>query len=80
MSLRSFVTQKMGVDKAILYTLLSRGLQISTALFTIFFIAKNLSADEQGFYYTFGSITALQVFFELGMTYIVTSLLMMCRI
>lgn len=72
MSLRSFVTQKMGVDKAILYTLLSRGLQISTALFTIFFIAKNLSADEQGFYYTFGSITALQVFFELGMTYIVT--------
>ena len=72
MSFRSFVTQKIGIDKAILYTLLSRGLQISTALFTIFFIAKNLTAEEQGFYYTFGSITALQVFFELGMTYIVT--------
>ena len=72
MSFRTFVTQKVGVDKAILYTLLSHGLQISTALFTIFFIAKNLSAEEQGFYYTFGSITALQVFFELGMTYIVT--------
>lgn len=72
MSFRTFITQKLGVDKAIFYTLLSRGLQISTALFTVFFIAKNLSPEEQGFYYTFGSIVALQVFFELGMTYIVT--------
>lgn len=72
MDLKFFITQKIGIDKAIFYTLLSRGLQISTALFTVFFIAKNLSPEEQGFYYTFGSITALQVFFELGMTYIVT--------
>ena len=72
MSLRTFITQKLGVDKAILFTLLSRGLQISTALFTVFFIAKNLSPEEQGFYYTFGSIVALQVFFELGLTGIIT--------
>lgn len=72
MGLKVFITQKLGIDKAIFFTLLSRGLQISTALFTVFFIAKNLSPEEQGFYYTFGSITALQVFFELGMTYIVT--------
>ena len=72
MSFRIFITQKLGVDKAIFFTVLSRGLSISTALFTVFFIAKNLSPEEQGFYYTFGSITALQVFFELGMTYIVT--------
>ena len=72
MSLRTFITQKLGVDKAIFFTLLSRGLQISTALFTVFFIAKNLSPEEQGFYYTFGSIVALQVFFELGLTSIIT--------
>lgn len=72
MSLKAFVTQKLGVDKAIFFTLLSRGLQISTALFTVFFIAKNLSPEEQGFYYTFGSIVALQVFFELGLTSIIT--------
>ena len=72
MTFRSFITQKLGVDKAIFFTLLSRGLQISTALFTVFFIAKNLSAEEQGFYYTFGSIVALQVFFELGLTGIIT--------
>ena len=72
MSFRIFITQKLGVDKAIFFTLLSRGLQISTALFTVFFIAKNLSPEEQGFYYTFGSIVALQVFFELGLTSIIT--------
>ena len=72
MSVRTFITQKLGIDKAIFFTLLSRGLQISTALFTVFFIAKNLSPEEQGFYYTFGSITALQVFFELGLTGIIT--------
>lgn len=72
MSFRTFITQKLGVDKAIFFTLLSRGLQISTALFTVFFVAKNLSPEEQGFYYTFGSIVALQVFFELGLTGIIT--------
>ena len=72
MDLRFFITQKLGVDRAIFFTLLSRVLQISTALFTIFFIAKNLSPEEQGFYYTFGSIVALQVFFELGLTSIIT--------
>lgn len=72
MLLKTIITNKLGVDKAIFFTLLSRGLQISTALFTVVFIAANLSPEEQGFYYTFGSIVALQVFFELGLTGIIT--------
>lgn len=72
MDFHNFITQKLGIDKAIFYTLLGRGLQISTALFTVFFIAKYLSPDEQGYYYTFGSIVAIQVFFELGLTQIIT--------
>ncbi len=72
MSLRSILTNKLGIDKAIFYTLVGRGLQISTALFTIFFVAKYLSPDEQGYYFTFGSIVAIQVFFELGLTQIIT--------
>lgn len=70
--LKSFITQKLGVDKAILFTLLGRGLQISTSLFTVFFIVRFLSPEEQGYYYTFGSIIAIQVFFELGLTQIIT--------
>ncbi len=72
MALRSIITHKLGIDKAIFYTLIGRGLQISTALFTVFFIAKYLSPDEQGYYYTFGSIVAVQIFFELGLTQIIT--------
>ena len=72
MSIRLFFSQKLGVDKAIFFTLLGRGLQISTALFTVIFIARFLSAEEQGYYYTFGSIVGIQVFFELGLTQIIT--------
>lgn len=70
--LRDIVTKKLGVDKAIFYTLMGRGLQITTALFTVLFITRFLSPEEQGYYYTFGSIVAIQVFFELGLTGIIT--------
>lgn len=72
MQFKKFATQKLGIDKAIFFTLLGRGLQISTALFTVLFITRFLSPDEQGYYYTFGSIVAIQVFFELGLTQIIT--------
>lgn len=72
MILKTFITQKLGVDKAIFFTILSRSLQVCTSLFTVLFITKYLSADEQGYYYTFGSIVAIQVFFELGLTGIIT--------
>ena len=72
MNIRRIITQRLGVDKAIFFTLLGRGLQISTALFTVLFITRYLSPEEQGYYYTFGSIVGIQVFFELGLTQIIT--------
>lgn len=72
MAIKEFLKHKVGIDWAIFYTLLGRGLQMSTAVFTVFFIISNLSPDEQGYYYTFGSIVAIQVFFELGLTGIIT--------
>lgn len=72
MIFRSFVTQKLGVDKAIFFTLVGKCLQMTTAAFSVLFIAKFLSPNEQGYYFTFGSIVAIQVFFELGLTSIVT--------
>lgn len=70
--IKGFVIQKLGIDKAIFYTLLGKGLQMSTAAFTVLFIVAFLSPNEQGYYYTFGSIVAIQVFFELGLTGIIT--------
>ena len=72
MTFREFIIQKIGIDKAIFYTLLGKGLQISTSVFTVLFIVMFLSPIDQGYYYTFGSIVAIQVFFELGLTGIVT--------
>lgn len=66
------IAQKMGVDKAIAYSSGSRVIQGLTGVLSVFFITTFLTGVEQGFYYTFGSILALQVFFELGLTGIMT--------
>jgi O-antigen/teichoic acid export membrane protein len=63
---------KLGVDGAIFYTSLARVIQAFTGLITIFFVARFLSGIEQGFYYTFGSLLAIQIFFELGLNGIIT--------
>ncbi|ROI02656.1 polysaccharide biosynthesis protein [Chryseobacterium sp. G0240] len=66
------IIQKLGIDGALFFTLIYRGLQATGALFTIVFIAAFLNKEEQGYYYTFGSILAIQIFFELGITAIIT--------
>ncbi len=61
----------MGVDSAVLYTLVGRGWGLVSGVVTLFFVVRYLSADEQGYYYTFASLLAMQVLFELGMSYVV---------
>lgn len=63
---------KIGVDKAIAYSSGSRIVGGVAGVVSIFFISYFLTGIEQGYYYTFGSIVALQVFFELGLTGIMT--------
>lgn len=60
------------MDKAIAYSSGSRIIGGFTGVISVFFISTFLTGVEQGFYYTFGSILALQVFFELGLTGIMT--------
>ena len=66
------IARKAGVDKAIAYSSSSRIVSGLAGVFAIFFISLFLTGVEQGFYFTFGSILALQVFFELGLTGIMT--------
>lgn len=61
----------LGIDRAVAYTLFGRGWSSLAGLITLWFIAKSLTLSEQGFYYTFSSIIALQIIFELGMSYVV---------
>ena len=60
-----------GVDRAIFFTLLSRVWGVFSGPITIYLIARFLTREEQGYFYTFGSILGLRVFFELGLGYVI---------
>ena len=64
--------RKFGVDQAIAYTVLARVLQAGGGAVSIIFIARYLNNVEQGYYFTFNSIIAIQIFFELGLSNIIT--------
>ena len=66
------IAGKLGMDKAIAYSSGSRIVAGVTGVLSVFFITTFLTGVEQGFYYTFGSLLAMQVFFELGLTGIMT--------
>jgi hypothetical protein len=60
----------LGIDRAVAFTLAHRGWQLVANAAVLVLIARFLSPIEQGFYYLFFSILSLQVFFELGLTYV----------
>jgi O-antigen/teichoic acid export membrane protein len=64
----------IGLDKAIAYTVLARGWAGISGLITVALIARKLSPAEQGYYYTFGSLVALQIIFELGFSVVILQL------
>ena len=61
------ILKHIGIDDAIFYTISARLLQAVGSLANIFLISHYLSKEEQGYYYTFGSIVGIQIFFELGL-------------
>lgn len=61
----------LGIDRAIFFTLLARGWTIAGGLLTLIFVTRFLSPEMQGYYYTFNSLIALQIFVELGLTFVI---------
>ena len=59
------------IDKAIIFVLLARGWQLLAGPTSILLIANYLTPSAQGFYYTFGSVLALQLFVELGFSLVI---------
>ena len=60
---------RLGIDRAVWLTLVGRVWGVSAGLVTIYFVTTSLSPELQGYYYTFYSLIALQVFAELGLNY-----------
>jgi O-antigen/teichoic acid export membrane protein len=61
----------LGLDRATVFTVLARGWSSLAGLVTIVLIAHFLTGAEQGYYYTFGSLVALQMVFELGFSFVI---------
>ncbi len=58
---------RAGADRASVLGLFSRAWMLAAAPLTLVLIARNVSPEVQGFYYTFSSLVALQAFVELGL-------------
>lgn len=66
------IAKKLGIDKAISYVLIGRGLSLFAQPVTLYFIGKKLTPQEQGFYFTFSNLIALSILLELGLGTILT--------
>ncbi len=63
---------KIGMNRAIGFTIIQRIVQLFSGALTIYFTTKYLTQEELGYNYTFQSILNMQVFFELGLGGIIT--------
>src|SRR5436305_1904958 len=61
----------LGIDRAIAFTVLARIWSSTAGLVTVLLIARFLTRAEQGYYYTFSSLVALQIVFELGFSFVI---------
>lgn len=64
----------VGLDRAIGFTVLARGWTAAGGVVTVLLIAHFLTPQEQGYYYTFASLVALQLIFELGFSFVILQL------
>ena len=69
--IRTWLRNKLGIDQPIAFTILARGWASLAGLVTVALIARFLTPAEQGYYYTFGSLVALQIIFELGFSFVI---------
>jgi hypothetical protein len=68
---QQWLRTRLGIDKAIAFTIMARTWASCAGLATVALIARFLSPAEQGYYYTFGSLVALQIIFELGFSFVI---------
>jgi hypothetical protein len=67
MAITRRLIMKLGIDRAIGFSLLARARTILSGPVTLYFIVSRFSNIQQGFYFTLNSLLALQIFFELGL-------------
>jgi len=71
-TLRIKVLQSLAIDRAVFFAIIGKIWSVSAGLITTLLIAFFFSPELQGFYYTFNSLLAFQVFAELGLGGVLT--------
>lgn len=71
---RYWIRHVLGLDRAVGFSVLARFWSSAAGLVTVALIARFLSPAEQGYYYTFGSLVAIQIIFELGFSFVILQL------
>lgn len=61
----------IGLDRAIVFTVLARGWSAMAAAITIGLILKYLTPVEQGFYAVINPLVSIQIIFELGFSFVI---------
>jgi O-antigen/teichoic acid export membrane protein len=69
--IRYWLRTVLGLDRAVGFTVLARFWGSAAGLVTVLLIARFLTPAEQGYYYTFGSLVAIQMIFELGFSFVI---------
>jgi hypothetical protein len=69
----SAVISKLEIDRAVAFLIAARVVQMAAFPITLLVIVRALTPEVQGFYYTFSSIIALQMFVELGYTFVIVN-------
>ncbi len=73
MDLLKKAVSALEVDRATSYGVFTRIWSLFAGVVTILLIARMLSPQEQGFFYMFRSLLAMQIFFELGLTTVLST-------
>jgi hypothetical protein len=68
---RHWLRTVLGLDRAVGFTVLARFWGSAAGLVTVLLIARFLTPAERGDYYTFGSLVAIQMIFELGFSFVI---------
>lgn len=71
--MRTKVFHLLGIDRAVFYAITGKIWSMGAGLVTSVLIATFFSAEIQGYYYTFVSVLALQVFAELGLGVVISA-------
>lgn len=69
---KSLLTERLMIDRSVVLAVLLRGWQLMAGVISLWVIGRFFRPEVQGFFYTFSSLLSIQLFFDLGLTGVLT--------